>query len=106
MIWVRISVHDGLAPNTLPLSSTIIYLIWFTNSEYLLSGTIKAEWKDFVLAVSVASRLERLMMFVYTHRVRSYLISSHRQYYGYSKHQKRTNGHYQESHLRHWQNFC
>ncbi|KAG0343058.1 hypothetical protein BG000_009377 [Podila horticola] len=50
MIWVRISVHDGLAPNTLPLSSTIIYLIWFTNSEYLLSGTIKAEWKDFVLA--------------------------------------------------------
>ncbi|KAG0089308.1 hypothetical protein BGZ93_005470 [Podila epicladia] len=50
MIWIRISLHDGLAPNTLPLSSTIIYLIWFTNSEYLLSGTIKAEWKDFILA--------------------------------------------------------
>ncbi|KAF8951271.1 hypothetical protein BGZ52_012727 [Haplosporangium bisporale] len=50
LIWIRISVNDGLAPNTLPASSTVIYFIWFTNSEYLLSGTIKAEWRDFILA--------------------------------------------------------
>ncbi|KAF9433966.1 hypothetical protein BGZ76_008745 [Entomortierella beljakovae] len=48
MIWIRISVHDGLAPNVIPAPATIIYFIWFINSEYLLGGTIKAEWKDFI----------------------------------------------------------
>ncbi|KAF9426786.1 hypothetical protein BGZ94_006010 [Podila epigama] len=50
MIWIRLSIHDGLAPNTLPPSQTVVYLIWFTNSEYLLSGVIKSEWKEFILA--------------------------------------------------------
>ncbi|KAG0225779.1 hypothetical protein BGX31_007509 [Mortierella sp. GBA43] len=49
MIWIRISVHDGLAPHALPSSATIIYFIWLINSEYLLGLPIKAEWKDFVL---------------------------------------------------------
>ncbi|KAF9366158.1 hypothetical protein BGX34_005709 [Mortierella sp. NVP85] len=49
VIWIRISIHDGLAPHTLPPSTTIIYFIWFMESEYLLGATIKAEWKDFVL---------------------------------------------------------
>ena len=51
MIWIRISIHDGLAPNALPASPTIVYIIWFTNSDYLLTGTIKNEWKDFIMEV-------------------------------------------------------
>ncbi|KAF9171550.1 hypothetical protein BGX21_007962 [Mortierella sp. AD011] len=49
MIWIRISIHDGLAPNVLPASTTVVYFIWFISSEYLLGATIKAEWKDFIL---------------------------------------------------------
>ncbi|KAG0212092.1 hypothetical protein BGX28_006853 [Mortierella sp. GBA30] len=49
MAWIRICVHDGLAPNVLPIPASIVYLIWFTNSEYLLSTTVKAEWKDFIM---------------------------------------------------------
>ncbi|KAG0318432.1 hypothetical protein BGZ97_003783 [Linnemannia gamsii] len=49
MIWIRISIHDGLAPNVLPLPSTVVYLIWFTNSEYLLTASIKKEWVDFIM---------------------------------------------------------
>jgi hypothetical protein len=51
MIWIRISIHDGLAPNVLPLPSTVVYLIWFTNSEYLLTASIKKEWVDFIMEV-------------------------------------------------------
>lgn len=51
MIWIRISIHDGLAPNVLPVSSTVVYLIWFTNSEYLLTTSIKKEWIDFIMEV-------------------------------------------------------
>ncbi|KAF9355075.1 hypothetical protein BGX26_007011 [Mortierella sp. AD094] len=49
MIWIRISIHDGLAPNVLPASTTVVYFIWFISSEYLLGATIKTEWKDFIL---------------------------------------------------------
>ncbi|KAF9963618.1 hypothetical protein BGZ70_007297 [Mortierella alpina] len=49
MIWIRICIHDGLAPNVLPVPASVVYLIWFTNSEYLLSSTIKAEWRDFIM---------------------------------------------------------
>ncbi|KAF9195624.1 hypothetical protein BGZ50_004022 [Haplosporangium sp. Z 11] len=49
MIWIRISIHDGQAADILPPPTTIVYLIWFTNSEYLLSGMIKAEWRDFIM---------------------------------------------------------
>ncbi|KAF9923338.1 hypothetical protein FBU30_006608 [Linnemannia zychae] len=49
MIWIRISIHDGLAPNVLPASSSVIYLIWFTDSEYLLTANIKKEWTDFIM---------------------------------------------------------
>ncbi|KAF9285906.1 hypothetical protein BGZ68_003391 [Mortierella alpina] len=49
MIWIRICIHDGLAPNVLPVPATVVYFIWFTNSEYLLSSTIKAEWRDFIM---------------------------------------------------------
>ncbi|KAF8928257.1 hypothetical protein BGZ47_001729 [Haplosporangium gracile] len=49
MIWVRISIHDGLAPNVLPVSSTVVYLIWFTNSEYILTANIKKEWNEFIM---------------------------------------------------------
>ena len=51
MIWIRISIHDGLGPNALPAPAMVVYLIWFANSEYLLSGTIKAEWKDYIMEV-------------------------------------------------------
>ncbi|KAF9903130.1 hypothetical protein EC991_004156 [Linnemannia zychae] len=49
MIWIRISILDGLAPSVLPPSPSIVYLIWFTNSEYLLTVTIKKEWSDFIM---------------------------------------------------------
>ncbi|KAF9109464.1 hypothetical protein BGX27_007582 [Mortierella sp. AM989] len=49
MVWIRISIHDGLAPNVLPTSTSVVYFIWFINSEYLLGATIKAEWKDFIM---------------------------------------------------------
>ncbi|KAG0371861.1 hypothetical protein BGX24_001068 [Mortierella sp. AD032] len=49
MIWIRISIHDGLAPNVLPASPSVVYLIWFTNSEYLLTVHIKKEWVDFIM---------------------------------------------------------
>ncbi|KAF9122813.1 hypothetical protein BG015_005467 [Linnemannia schmuckeri] len=49
MIWIRISIHDGLAPNVLPVSSTVVYLIWFTNSEYILTASIKKEWVEFIM---------------------------------------------------------
>lgn len=49
MVWIRISVHDGLAPNVLPMPSAVVYLIWFTNSEYLLTASIKKEWVEFIM---------------------------------------------------------
>ncbi|KAF9574634.1 hypothetical protein EC968_006049 [Mortierella alpina] len=33
----------------LDYSEQVVYLIWFTNSEYLLSSTIKSEWRDFIM---------------------------------------------------------
>src|SRR5690349_16132823 len=51
MVWIRISVHDGLAPNVLPMPSAVVYLIWFTNSEYLLTASIKKEWVEFIMEV-------------------------------------------------------
>ncbi|KAF9912759.1 hypothetical protein BX616_010239 [Lobosporangium transversale] len=48
-VWIRLSIHDGLAPHTLPPPTAVIYLIWFINSKYLLCGTFKAEWRDFVM---------------------------------------------------------
>lgn len=56
MIWIRISVHDGLAPHALPPSTAIIYFIWFIGSEYLLGLTIKAEWKEFILEVGTLDK--------------------------------------------------
>ncbi|KAI1317807.1 hypothetical protein EDD11_007829 [Mortierella claussenii] len=49
MLWIRISIHDGLAPNMLPAPASIVYFVWFINSEYLLGVTIKAEWRDFIM---------------------------------------------------------
>ncbi|KAG0365665.1 centromere protein Chl4/mis15/CENP-N [Gamsiella multidivaricata] len=49
MVWIRISIHDGLAPNGLPAPTTIVYFIWFINSEYLLGVTIKVEWREFIM---------------------------------------------------------
>lgn len=51
MVWIRISIHDGLAPNVLPMPSAVAYLIWFTNSEYLLTASIKKEWVEFIMEV-------------------------------------------------------
>ena len=65
MVWIRISIHDGLRLDILPSPPMVVYIIWFANSEYLLSGTIKAEWKEFILEVTVGvmvhqtSRLQR-----------------------------------------------
>ncbi|KAF9976230.1 hypothetical protein BGZ73_008937 [Actinomortierella ambigua] len=53
MVWIRISVMDGLAPNTLPQSSTIAYFIWFSNSDYLIHAGMKAEWREFILEAFV-----------------------------------------------------
>lgn len=53
MVWIRISVHDGLAPNVLPMPSAVAYLIWFTNSEYLLTASIKKEWVAFIMEVKM-----------------------------------------------------
>ncbi|CAB4406419.1 unnamed protein product [Rhizophagus irregularis] len=47
--WIRISIHDGVPPNTLPVSSNIIYVIYFTNSEHLLCSNIKREHKEFIM---------------------------------------------------------
>ncbi|KAF9166550.1 hypothetical protein DFQ26_007622 [Actinomortierella ambigua] len=52
-IWIRISVLDGLAPNTMPQPSTIAYFIWFCSSDYLLHAGVKAEWREFILEAFV-----------------------------------------------------
>ncbi|KAG0326172.1 hypothetical protein BGZ99_009969 [Dissophora globulifera] len=49
MVWIRISVHDGLAPHVLPTSMNVVYFIWFKDSEYLLGSQMKVEWRDFIL---------------------------------------------------------
>ena len=61
MIWIRISVHDGLGINALPTPAMVVYIIWFANSEYLLSGPIKAEWKDFIMEVKIMMSLFRTL---------------------------------------------
>ncbi|KAF9583672.1 hypothetical protein BGW38_008888 [Lunasporangiospora selenospora] len=43
--WIRISIFDGLVPNTLPAPADNIYFIWIGNSDYILSGTVKEEWR-------------------------------------------------------------
>ncbi|KAG0231758.1 hypothetical protein BGW41_002110 [Actinomortierella wolfii] len=48
MIWIRISILDGLAPNTLPQSSAIAYFIWLSNSDFLLHAGVKAEWREYI----------------------------------------------------------
>ncbi|CAG8584963.1 5457_t:CDS:2 [Cetraspora pellucida] len=47
--WLRISIHDSVSQNSLPISTNIIYLIYFTNSEHLLCSNIKREHKEFIL---------------------------------------------------------
>ncbi|CAG8564114.1 21_t:CDS:2 [Funneliformis mosseae] len=47
--WIRISIHDGIPPNVLPISTNIIYAIYFTNSEHLLCSNIKREHKEFIM---------------------------------------------------------
>ncbi|CAG8715110.1 2700_t:CDS:2, partial [Scutellospora calospora] len=47
--WLRVSIHDGIAKNSLPISKNIIYLIYFTNSEHLLCSNIKREHKEFIV---------------------------------------------------------
>ncbi|RIA98692.1 centromere protein Chl4/mis15/CENP-N [Glomus cerebriforme] len=47
--WIRISIHDGVPPNVLPISANIIYVIYFTNSEHLLCSNIKREHKEFIM---------------------------------------------------------
>ncbi|KAI8602389.1 centromere protein Chl4/mis15/CENP-N [Dissophora ornata] len=49
MLWIRISIHDGLAPHVLPAPLSVVYFIWFRDSSYLLSSAMKVEWRDFVL---------------------------------------------------------
>ncbi|RUS22573.1 kinetochore protein CHL4 like-domain-containing protein [Jimgerdemannia flammicorona] len=51
-IWIRIVVHDGVAPTALPPAGNVVYLVHFPNSEYLLcGGSIKAEIKAYVVQV-------------------------------------------------------
>ncbi|KAF0532165.1 centromere protein N-like [Gigaspora margarita] len=47
--WFRISIHDGVSQNSLPINTNIIYLIYFTNSEHLLCSNVKREHKEFIL---------------------------------------------------------
>ncbi|RUO95658.1 hypothetical protein BC936DRAFT_143504 [Jimgerdemannia flammicorona] len=53
-IWIRIVVHDGVAPTALPPAGNVVYLVHFPNSEYLLcGGSIKAEIKAYVVQVGM-----------------------------------------------------
>ncbi|KAL1916698.1 uncharacterized protein VTP21DRAFT_5402 [Calcarisporiella thermophila] len=48
-LWIRVSIHDGVPLNQIPPAACVLYLVWFVNSEYLLTGTVKTEYKDYVL---------------------------------------------------------
>ncbi|KAG9285394.1 hypothetical protein G9A89_010869 [Geosiphon pyriformis] len=48
-IWTRISIFDGIPINSLPPNSSIIYLVYFMKSEYIICGNIKPEHKKYFL---------------------------------------------------------
>ncbi|RIB13986.1 hypothetical protein C2G38_2097075 [Gigaspora rosea] len=53
--WFRISIHDGVSQNSIPINANIIYLIYFTNSKHLLCS-------NFILQGKYVNSLEQLLL--------------------------------------------
>ncbi|CAG8580480.1 2457_t:CDS:2 [Paraglomus brasilianum] len=53
--WIRISINDGVAPNVVPPTGNIVYLVYFVDSEYLLSTRVKSEFKAYIMQALIKS---------------------------------------------------
>lgn len=65
-LWMRLMLFDSLPTDLCPPSNHIIYMIWFSNSDYLLMSGGKAEWATFltqaILRTFDASGLEKVQL--------------------------------------------
>jgi len=58
--WIRISINDGVAPNVVPPTGNIVYLVYFVDSEYLLSTRVKSEFKAYIMQVGLILKYSNL----------------------------------------------